>query len=111
MVDSITDEAQLAQLIEQQDALAVYFASADCGVCQVLWPKVEQLFAERFPRVKVVRVACDREPAIAAQMGVHAVPSLLVFFGGQETIRVARSFTPASLSEQLMRPYQMLFEA
>ena len=96
--------------IAENEAAVVYFAGADCGVCQVLEPKVRTLLAESFPRIVFGRVATEQATELAAQLSVFAVPTLLVFFDGRESFRYARNFSLGEVERDVARPYAMFFE-
>lgn len=106
MLDSV--EA-LQHFITGHDAAAVYFAGADCAVCHVLEPKLRAMLAERFPRIVFARVATEQAAALAAQQGVFAVPTLLLFFDGRESFRYARSFSLGTVAVDIERPYSLFF--
>ena len=106
---AINDQQQLKQLIDQHDAVLVYFSHDACGVCQVLKPKVAALFNERFPRVGLNYVDTRAYPDIAAQFSIFTVPSLLVFMQGKEQLRLARHISLLDLAQQFERGYEVLF--
>jgi thiol-disulfide isomerase/thioredoxin len=81
----------------------------DCGVCKVLKPKLAAMLTERFPAVGLAQVNCAAAPALAAEMGVFAVPTLILFTDGRESLRRSRSFGLEELAAALERPYGMLF--
>ncbi len=110
MVNILENSEEVEAITRENDASAIYFASQECAVCQVLWPRVERLFSEHFPAIALGRIECDRQPALAAQLGIHAVPALLVYFDGREGLRLSRNFSVADLQRQLTRPYRMMFE-
>lgn len=95
--------------ITENEAAAVYFAGADCGVCHVLEPKVRALFSESFPRIAFGRVATEQAGELAAQQSVFAVPTLLLFFDGRESFRYARNFSVGEILRDIDRPYSMFF--
>jgi len=106
---NIGSTAALEALLQREPAVALYFTGAGCGVCTALRPRVEALLARRYPRMTWATVDCSRHPEVAAQQGVHAVPTLLVFFAGRETVRKGRSFALTELDQALERPYHLLF--
>ena len=110
MIRMVSTGAELEQLVNTNLAVALYFSSPQCGVCQVLKPKVYELFQEEFPEMAVAEIDCSTAVELAAQQGIHAVPSLLVFFDGRETVRLSRNFSVTELRSDLERPYSMLFE-
>ena len=99
----------LQQFLAAEAAVLVYFSTPECNVCKVLKPKVVGLLAERYPRVHFVYSDVARVPEIAAQMGVLAVPTLVLYFDGREAARFVRNFSLAELEAAIERPYSMLF--
>lgn len=55
-----------------------------CGPCRQVSPLLEQLATERAGRLKLVKVNVDEAPATQARFGVQAIPTLLLFAGGQK---------------------------
>jgi thioredoxin-like negative regulator of GroEL len=96
--------------VAEHEAVAVYFAGADCGVCHVLEPKVQALLSEHYPRIAFGRVATEQAGELAAQQSVFAVPTLLFFFDGRESFRYARNFSLGEVERDIDRPYNMFFE-
>jgi len=92
-------------------AAAVYFVAPECGVCGVLRPRIEELFAAAFPRLPLAVVNAGTTPDGAAQAGVFNFPALLVFFEGREFLRKARSFSIGEVQAALGRPYALWLEA
>lgn len=95
-------------MVAAEPAVAVYFSTPDCGVCQALYARLVELLQD-YPRVVLVRADCVVAPGLAAQLGVLAVPTLVVYLDGREAMRKTRHF---SLKAQaLERPYRLLLDA
>lgn len=90
-------------------AVMMYFSTPDCNVCKVLKPKVKALLASEFPEMRFFYVDCNEHPDVAAQESVFAVPTIIVYFEGRETVRNSRNFGIDELRHSLERPYQLLF--
>ena len=74
-----------------------------CGPCKAMVPAVERL-AERYRgRVEVVKVNIDDEPEIAAAYAVRAVPTFLLFSGGEPVDRVTGAVGEAPLAAAVER--------
>ena len=110
MYHTIASNDELQQLISTEDATLIYVSSDECGVCKVLKPKIAELFSEKFPKTTLNYVSTTDIPEIAAQMSIFAIPTVLVFFNGQEFIRESRNIALGILEEKVERPYGMLFE-
>lgn len=106
-IDSVT---AMQTFVADNAAAAVYFGGADCGVCHVLEPKIRVLLSESFPQVSFARVATEQASELAAQQGVFAVPTLLIFFDGRENFRYARNFSPGEVERDIARPYGLFFD-
>jgi len=100
----------LQQFVAAEAAVLVYFSTPECNVCKVLKPKVQELLSARYPGLQFVYSDVAREPDIAAQMGVLAVPTLVLYFDGRESGRFVRNFSIGELEAAIERPYSMLFD-
>lgn len=109
MSRELSDPTSLATFLQQYPICVLYFTTPDCGVCKVLKPKVAGLLAERFPAIGFAQVDCAVAPALAADMSVSTVPSLIVFTEERESLRKSRSFGLEGLATALERPYRLLF--
>lgn len=105
----LADSASAAAFIGEHPICALYFTTPDCGVCRVLRPKLAGMLAERFPAVGLGLVDCAACPALAAEMGVFTVPTLIVFTEARESLRRSRAFGLDELACELERPYRLLY--
>lgn len=96
--------------VDGNEAAALYFAGAHCGVCQVLEPKLRAMLAQQFPRIAFGHVDTEQATELAAQQSVFALPTLLIFFDGSESFRYARNFSLGAVERDIARPYALFFE-
>ena len=96
-------------IIEVNESVLVYFSTKACNVCKVLRPKIEELLKDEFPKMIFHYVDCEDEMEIAAQYSVFAVPSILVFFDGRESIRKSRNIGMNQLAQEIERIYNMIY--
>ena len=109
MFQDLPDSASVAAFLREHPICVLYFTTPDCGVCKALKPKLAQMLTEHFPAIALAQVDCAAAPALAADMGVFAVPTLIVFVEGRESLRKSRSFGLHELAAALERPYGLLF--
>jgi thioredoxin 1 len=66
-----------------------------CGPCKMIAPVIEQLADEQSGQAVVAKLNIDEAPEIAAQFGITAIPTLIVFKNGQpyRTLRGVQSKT------------------
>lgn len=106
---TLTDLNELDQLIVEQPGLVVLFGGEDCGVCQVIKPKLDVMLSERYPLLQIVYIDCQQSPSVCAQKSVFSLPVVQVYFDRQRFIEKARSFSLAAFLDEIERPYELLF--
>jgi thioredoxin-like negative regulator of GroEL len=100
---------EIGKMKEEGVSFFVYFSSPNCGVCQVLKPKLVSMLADKYPEIKACQVDTAIHPDIAAQLGFYTNPSFIIYLNGQEYIRRSRSISLQELDESLERPYKLMF--
>lgn len=59
-----------------------------CGPCRMLAPTMDQLAAEYKGRARVVKVDCESNIDFARQNSIQALPTVTLWYGGQERQRI-----------------------
>ena len=99
----------LQQLITEKPGVLLYFSNDMCSVCRVLKPKVEDLLAEDFPGMEARYIDIDKSPLLSGQYRVFTIPTILIYFDGNEQARLSRNISLHQLTEIIQRPYSMIF--
>ena len=80
MIQDLTSEN--FEEVTASGTVLVDFWAVWCGPCKMQSPIVDA-FAQKRPDVTVCKVNVDEEPALAAQFGIMAIPTLAVFRDGE----------------------------
>jgi thioredoxin 1 len=95
----ITPDNFQEEVLDSRVPVLVDFATAWCQPCRVLAPVLARLAAENVGRLKVVQVAGDESPELAARFSVKGYPTVIAFHGGAEKAR----HLGATTKEKLLR--------
>ena len=73
-----------------------------CGPCKMIAPIVEDLAGEMAGKLTVGKVNVDDHGAVAAQYGIRAIPTLLLFKGGQLADQFVGMMDKATLKAKVL---------
>ena len=68
-----------------------------CGPCRMMAPHFVQAAAQLEPRVRLLKVDTDAEPALCTRYGIRSIPTLALFRGGSEVARQAGATSSAGI--------------
>ncbi|MEC4806122.1 MAG: thioredoxin [Jaaginema sp. PMC 1079.18] len=68
--------------------ILVNFYATWCGPCQLMTPILEQVNAQMSDRVQIVKIDTDKYPNLASRYHIQALPTLVLFKGGQPVDRL-----------------------
>ena len=107
MFDSID---KVKEFTTQNEMVLGYFSSESCNVCKDLFPKIEKMVEETYPKMELMRVDSESVPAYVGEYGIFVIPAVILFVQGKETIRRVRNFSVVELEDAISRYYDMIFE-
>ena len=79
----LTQENFASEVLQSPTPVLVDFWAEWCGPCKMISPVLDELAAEYDGRVKIAKVNIDEQQGLAAEYGIRAIPTLLLFQQGQ----------------------------
>jgi thioredoxin 1 len=100
-VADVNDQNFNSEVLESALPVMVDFYATWCGPCKQLSPLVDQIAAQYAGRLKVVKLDIDVAPGTASSHGIMAVPTLILFKGGSEKVKITGFRGKADLEAQI----------
>lgn len=95
-----TDNFQ-ADVLDAEGPVLVDFWAEWCMPCRMLAPTIDQIAEEFAGKVKVGKVDTDNNQAIGVQYEISAIPTVIIFNGGQPVRKFVGLTNKADLSAAL----------
>lgn len=88
-------------IINGDKPVLVDFFATWCGPCKAMAPVIESIGKELQGDARVLKIDVDKNPEVAAQFQVQAVPTLIIFKKGIAVWRNAGAVDKPSLLQQV----------
>lgn len=103
LIVTLTQDNFAQEVIQSQSPVLVDFWAEWCGPCKMIGPILNELADEYDGRVKIGKVNIDEQQGLAAEYGIRAIPTLLVFDKGQVAEQVVGARSKRDLKASLDR--------
>src|SRR2546423_440055 len=80
---TLTQENFAREVLQSGTPVLVDFWAEWCGPCKMIAPVLDELADEYDGRIRTGKVNIDEQQGLAAEYGVRAIPTLLLFDKGQ----------------------------
>ena len=100
---TLTQENFSQQVLQSPAPVLVDFWAEWCGPCKMIAPVLDELADEYDGKVKIGKVNIDEQQNLAAEYGVRAIPTLLVFQNGEVADQIVGARSKRDLKASLDR--------
>ncbi|MGQ0635802.1 MAG: thioredoxin [Planctomycetaceae bacterium] len=82
-VQTLTDANFQTEVLESAQPVLVDFWAPWCGPCKMIAPTIDAVATEYAGKVRVGKLNTDDNPQTASSYNISAIPTVLLFKGGQ----------------------------
>lgn len=84
-----SDENFQTEVLESGDPVLVDFWAPWCGPCKMLAPTIDELAEEYSGKIRVGKVNTDESRQVAVKHQISAIPTVMIFKGGEVVERIS----------------------
>ncbi|MEL6291999.1 MAG: thioredoxin [Pseudomonadota bacterium] len=87
MTHSVSDATFEEEVLKSDTPVLVDFFAEWCGPCKAMAPALEEVAKEMEGQVKITKIDVDDNPDITNKYAIQAMPTLILFKGGEIAAR------------------------
>ena len=100
-IANLTTESFKSTVAAATTPILVDFWAPWCGPCKAIAPILEELATELDGKLKIAKVNIDDNDAVAAEYGVRAIPTMILFKGGKVVETLVGMLPKAALKAKI----------
>jgi thioredoxin 2 len=96
-----TDANWQTEVVASPLPVLVDFWAPWCGPCRAVAPMLDAIAKDRAGRLKIVKLNVDENPQTAARFGIQAIPTMILFRGGEIVDQIRGALPRPALDARL----------
>ncbi|HEX3730589.1 MAG TPA: thioredoxin [Opitutaceae bacterium] len=98
----LTNDTFKSAVASSTTPVLVDFWATWCGPCKAIAPILEELAVELDGKLQIAKVDIDQNEQVAAEYGIRAIPTMLLFKGGKVADQIVGLLPKAALKAKLV---------
>ena len=101
LVNEFTDDNFENDVTKSDIPVLIDFWATWCGPCKAIAPLIEEIAEQYDGKVKVGKLAVDRNQNSAMKFGVRSIPTLLIMKNGEVINQIVGSVPKSEITDKL----------
>jgi thioredoxin len=97
----VSDSTFDSEVLKSDIPVLVDFWAPWCGPCKAIGPVIEEISKAYEGKVKFLKCNVDDNPVTPGNFGIRAIPTLLIFKGGEKLDQIVGMVDKAKIEESL----------
>ena len=102
-IKHVSDATFDKDVLQSGNPVLVDFWAEWCGPCKMIAPILDEIAAEYAGRVTIAKMNVDDNPATPGKFGIRAIPTLILFKGGEVVDQITGAVGKSQLQDLIKK--------